>query len=233
MIRLIILAVVLSGILACSKSYSLDSVDWKIIDVKYFTISVPSDFEYKPQRGIDSFVGKISNGRIEISFDHGWYSNPGPTTIIDQWLKRTPYTRLIKDETLLKYRSISSIDDYDFDSLRLVSISTVTMSGKQAYILSFQDADGVMLDTLPFGQLQTYDDNFLDYKVEYAFNECTFLKKYVSTTGKTNAGIYTFRQCNLSENFAMTTKLGVFVNDYREEEVEVIEKILNSVIMNE
>ena len=41
----------------------------KIIDTGAFEIEVPADWEYKKERGIDSFVGRIKSKEVDLSFD--------------------------------------------------------------------------------------------------------------------------------------------------------------------
>lgn len=57
-----------------------DKSDYKLIDLGSFSIRVPSDFEYKKVKGIDSFVGRITNGESTFSFDYGMYSPEPPLT---------------------------------------------------------------------------------------------------------------------------------------------------------
>jgi hypothetical protein len=48
------------------------------IDTGSFQIEVPSDWAYKKEKGMDSFVGKIVGDSLELSFDYseGGYANP-------------------------------------------------------------------------------------------------------------------------------------------------------------
>ena len=47
----------------------------KDIDLGQYVLNVPSDFEIEKQDGIDSNVGILRNGEIEIHWDYGYYSN--------------------------------------------------------------------------------------------------------------------------------------------------------------
>ncbi len=55
--------------------YSPFKTGWHSIELGAFNISTPSDFKYVKFKGIDSFVGLITNGEDSIHFDYGWYSN--------------------------------------------------------------------------------------------------------------------------------------------------------------
>lgn len=51
-----------------------------LIDLGQFSLITPADFRYKKQEGIDSYVGKITNGQYTFYFDYGWYSPKPPLT---------------------------------------------------------------------------------------------------------------------------------------------------------
>lgn len=48
--------------------------DWKEIQTKEFSIMAPQGWRLEELQGIDSYVGTITNGEVEIMFDYGWYS---------------------------------------------------------------------------------------------------------------------------------------------------------------
>lgn len=41
-----------------------------------YSLQFPSEFYLVEEKGIDSYVGKVTNGHIEFAFDFGYYSNP-------------------------------------------------------------------------------------------------------------------------------------------------------------
>jgi len=47
----------------------------KTLDFEQFTIDVPADWESFTSQGYDSKVGGITNGKILLTYDYGWYSN--------------------------------------------------------------------------------------------------------------------------------------------------------------
>ncbi|GAB3492553.1 hypothetical protein GCM10027341_06810 [Spirosoma knui] len=46
----------------------------KTIDLRSFRLQTPADWEEIPGAGIDSQVGRLTNGRDELTYDYGWYS---------------------------------------------------------------------------------------------------------------------------------------------------------------
>ncbi len=72
---------ILSLCVACNQGVSYRSGEKKgfhIIDLGSFEVTTPTSYQYSPLDGIDSFVGKISNGKVTLLFDYGCYSPPGP-----------------------------------------------------------------------------------------------------------------------------------------------------------
>ena len=52
-----------------------DSPKTKTLDFEDFSIEVPADWESFKLQGYDSKVGGITNGKIVLTYDYGWYSN--------------------------------------------------------------------------------------------------------------------------------------------------------------
>ena len=48
---------------SCKK---INSSEKKIIDTGKFTIEVPANWNYKKEKGIDSFVGRIEGKKVEL-----------------------------------------------------------------------------------------------------------------------------------------------------------------------
>ena len=48
--------------------------DWAMIDVGDFTLYAPAGWEYVPEQGIDSMIGKIEGDSMSLEFDYGAYS---------------------------------------------------------------------------------------------------------------------------------------------------------------
>lgn len=58
------------------KYYSDSKIDgWHTIKLGQFKIETPNDYQFFITKGIDSYVGGITNGQDSIEFDYGMYSN--------------------------------------------------------------------------------------------------------------------------------------------------------------
>lgn len=49
-------------------------LDWVTLDAGEFTILAPEAWQFMPLMGIDSTVGKFSDGEMTLSFDYGFYT---------------------------------------------------------------------------------------------------------------------------------------------------------------
>ena len=71
---------------ACnSENSASDNQDW--IEVGEYSFQFPNDFDLIKGKGIDSYVGKISNGKIDFLFDYGYYSISLDKSV-DEYLSR-------------------------------------------------------------------------------------------------------------------------------------------------
>lgn len=48
--------------------------DWQTLDFKAFKLKAPPDWTIFKEKGIDSYVGGLTNGKDSMWFDYGWYS---------------------------------------------------------------------------------------------------------------------------------------------------------------
>jgi len=71
-----ILTIVLGLILQSCDFVSRNTTDNRIktIDFGAFSLDVPSNWESYKVKGIDSYVGGLTNGLDTLTFDYGWYS---------------------------------------------------------------------------------------------------------------------------------------------------------------
>jgi len=68
--------VIYNELLTDSVYYSESKIpNWHKIDAGPFFIQTPKDYKFFRYRGIDSYIGGITNQIDTISFDYGWYSN--------------------------------------------------------------------------------------------------------------------------------------------------------------
>lgn len=49
--------------------------NWHTIKLGSFSLETPVTFRFLKYNGIDSYVGRITNGIDNLTFDYGWYSN--------------------------------------------------------------------------------------------------------------------------------------------------------------
>lgn len=71
-----VLHIAISALLvsACNSDSSVNKNEGNI-EIGNYIIHFPQDYKLIKEKGIDSYVGKISNGQIDFPFDYGYYSN--------------------------------------------------------------------------------------------------------------------------------------------------------------
>jgi hypothetical protein len=68
---------------------SNDSKSLKEIEIGEYSFQFPDDFKLIKENGLDSHVGKVSNGKIEFHFDYGYYSNSSANSkeeYVNKWI---------------------------------------------------------------------------------------------------------------------------------------------------
>jgi predicted AlkP superfamily pyrophosphatase or phosphodiesterase len=122
---------------ACnSENSAYDNQNW--IEIGEYSFKFPNDFELIKEKGIDSYVGKISNGKIDFQFDYGYYSDPLDKSV-DEFLSRDVWkltalgrnnllpegdiTGLVEKTELIRYYSSDSINytlifQYESDTIQ-------------------------------------------------------------------------------------------------------------------
>ena len=65
---------ILCFVLFSCKDSRNKSSDWIILEFKVFTINTPPNWTIIKEKGIDSYVGGLTNGVDSLYFDYGWYS---------------------------------------------------------------------------------------------------------------------------------------------------------------
>jgi hypothetical protein len=66
-----IICTLLFSLLACTHQ---ENTSWHTLDFGDFKISTPPEYRVIKERGIDSYVGSLTNGIDSLSFDYGAYS---------------------------------------------------------------------------------------------------------------------------------------------------------------
>jgi len=56
----------------------LGASTWRSADTGPFTVLLPPGWEYRPQQGIDSFIGEFAGDGVQLSFDLGYYTGGPP-----------------------------------------------------------------------------------------------------------------------------------------------------------
>lgn len=213
----------------CSNS----NESWEVMNLSSFEISVPKGFEYRQIQGIDSYIGEITNDSISISFDHGWYTNSGPNTLIDELFKSSNMWH--NDVLLQKIRKISTepLGINVMDSIHIVKIATYKSDDTLRYeiALKFDMTDSIRTINLNKQEIKWIDYDYEKYDIEYSYEDCNYRKIFISNDGSNNAGVNLFKDCNYKENIGMLTILGVFVNSRNQIEMETIDSILRSVVL--
>lgn len=72
----IVILILFSILFSCNENLNT-------IKIGEFTFQFPNDFKLINEQGIDSYNGKVSNGKIRFQFDYGYYSNSFYPTIED------------------------------------------------------------------------------------------------------------------------------------------------------
>lgn len=218
-------------ILSCGCSNSKGS--WEVINLDSFEISVPKGFEYRQLQGTDSYIGEIIKDSISISFDHGWYTNSGPNTLIDELFKSRNMWH--NDVLLQKIRKIYTepVGANLMDSIKIVKIATYKSDDTIRYevALKFDVTDSIRTINLNQHEIKWIDYDYEKYDIEYSYEDCSYRKIFISNDGSNNAGVNLFKDCNYKENIGMLTILGVFVNGRNQIELETVDSILQSVVL--
>ena len=64
----------ISILLILTVSCKTKTADWQTLDFGSFKLKTPSGWNEIERKGIDSYVGELTNGKDTLSFDYGWYS---------------------------------------------------------------------------------------------------------------------------------------------------------------
>jgi hypothetical protein len=68
-----IIAILTFSLFSCRHTPKQEN-SWLTLDFKAFKLQTPKGWSIIKARGIDSFIGGLTNGRDTLSFDLGWYS---------------------------------------------------------------------------------------------------------------------------------------------------------------
>lgn len=71
MIIKLVFSILLLGLYSCGQD---KNKDWKTLDFGSFKLTTPHNWIIIKEKGIDSYVGGLTNGKDTLFFDYGWYS---------------------------------------------------------------------------------------------------------------------------------------------------------------
>lgn len=66
-----VFSILLFGLCSCGQD---NKENWKTLDFGSFKLATPHNWKIIKEKGIDSYVGGLTNGKDTLFFDYGWYS---------------------------------------------------------------------------------------------------------------------------------------------------------------
>jgi hypothetical protein len=183
------------------------------IEIGVFTFQFPQGFKLYTEKGIDSFVGKITNGKIDFQFDYSNYSNSLDKTISEyleqdvwKWNALGLYGLLPSGTDLSAInKEISLISSQTEDSIRYINLYEFK-EDTLSYELSIPKA---ILDTK--FEIDTIDN---------------VLYKYVRK--RNYVGLYVKKLNGIHNSNNSIQVLSIVASDLNNKETEIAYKILRS-----
>ena len=204
-----------------------------VIDAGPFIVTTPSDFKLVKESGIDSYVGKITNGKVEFGFDYGWYSNRGPLTYYDYADKYL--FKLHKDEIVSTCKISDSI-------YQIVKSNPIILDAKRNpnfpeetdKEISITISVGTGTCTIyTFNLINDISQNYETYEISETINNDIRRKEYSTKSGKDKkAGVYIENLAEKRDEKYGHNKLSFTTNDFKENNSNLILEILKSVKLN-
>jgi hypothetical protein len=66
-------AVLIFGHCRHREAATVDTSGWPRLDYGVFTVQAPPEWRKFTERGIDSYIGGLTNGKDSLFFYYGWY----------------------------------------------------------------------------------------------------------------------------------------------------------------
>ena len=194
-----------------------NSNDKKIIKTEGFEIEVPKSWKYKRDKGIDSFVGRITSKEVELHFDWSYmgYANhliPTMKEYINEddwdWMPHPPYEKKgiiytngdpIKERSrIMKEQGIIDTTEIKVAKIQTPTKEIVFEEGKYIAILTYEDT------------IQEVNIEIPEKVKKYSFQIDTingFYRKIVKPKSGNNGitGVY-FQDLNSNYNFNLFGK---------------------------
>ena len=232
-IKFIIISLIF--IISCNKSdydvYSKsEKPNWHKIDLKIFELEVPKDYKFKPHKGIDSFVGEVSNGKTTFSFDYGWYSNKNPVTPKEFFEKNV--TRFYFNDLIDSIKTIISIDSLDNEIREKLIVKKVTSEENGKYVADMElNGEKIQFRFFPFDPDLESEYNKYEFYFEEDSNYYKKLYYPKSFESENKAGVYIEDLDAKRENKFGFNKLAFYTFDLSDINKQELIQILESVKM--
>jgi hypothetical protein len=84
----------------------INTREWPTLDYAAFTLQAPPGWKKFIERGVDSYIGGLTNGKDTLEFDYGWYSEELKPTDFDS-------THLFASDTIDGFPAIIAIPKKD------------------------------------------------------------------------------------------------------------------------
>ncbi|MEL6656139.1 MAG: hypothetical protein AAFP77_13290 [Bacteroidota bacterium] len=227
-----------------------DSEGWHKIDLGRFELSTPKRYEFIPRRGIDSFVGEISDGTVQITFDYGCYSSQGPKDTVEALTENASHISISAYATYL----LDYLDHSAYQDGNSINLTELMKDIHDVQLLEYSDSVELSTPTdALFQYYYSFQFNGENYKVPFEFdhqvlvNEARFefkrdtidniyRKRYFDTTPSDTMkyGIYMVDLSGFSVGMnTYCTKLGLVANGVSDEELETVKRIIDSIRFKE
>ena len=230
----IVILILLSQV-GCSQRYfdvysQSKKSDWHTIDLKYYELETPKKYKFKQHKGIDSFVGEISNGKTTFLFDYGWYSNGNPVTP-KEYFENNVYGFYF-DDLIDSLKVIIKSDSLENEVRENLFIETVSPINNGQYVANME-LNGERIQFSYFSYDPDLQTKFNKYKFEFKEDEKYYKKLYYPKLieKENRAGIYIEDLMSKKESEYGYNKLAFYTYDMTESNTEEIIQILRSVRM--
>ncbi len=211
----------------------MEPLQKNVIDAGPYQVTTPSNFKLVQEKGIDSYVGKITNGKIEFRFDYGWYSNRGPLTYYDYADKYL--FKLHKDEIV----ATCNLNDSLYQVIRA---NPIILEAKKNSKFP-KESDKEISTTISLGTgtctIHTFNmigdisENYDNYTIIESTNLDLRRKQYQSKKGKgKKAGVYIENLEEKRDGKYGHNKLSFTTSNFKESNHELISEILKTVKLN-
>lgn len=225
---------------------SSENPEWHVIDLKSFQISIPREYRFEPHKGIDSFVGVITNGDVVIRFDYGCYSSRGlmdKVDVVDKFQKRLDIRNLFEVHDLLDPTEVPEknevllqlMDQQVFDSISIVGCAT-EWNLKTNLMEAIEFCQYVEFDGKSYLIPYVFEEFVLENESTYNYERDTlngihrkiYFDRFESDTMK--IGLYLSDRTNFNESInSYCETIGMFAEDLSVKELSVLKQVFRSV----